>query len=76
MLALPIITWLVARYGACLARQADGAPLLSAASFVVLTWFARCTFAENVFNLVEVAALIWVLKLKVGSDLPAAVAAQ
>jgi hypothetical protein len=29
-----------------------------------------------VFNLVEVAALIWVLKLKVGSHLPAALAAQ
>ncbi len=76
LLVLPIITWLVTRYGDWLGRREDGAPLLSAASFVVLIWFARCTFAENVFNLVEVAALIWVLKLKVGSHLPAALAAQ
>jgi hypothetical protein len=76
VLVLPIITWLVTSYGAWLGRRVDGAPLLSAASFVILIWFARCTFAENVFNLVEVAALIWVLKLKVGSHLPAALAAQ
>src|SRR5271165_737109 len=66
LLVLPLITWMATRYTDCLARRPDGSPLLSAVSFVVLIWFARCTFAENVFNLVEVAALIWVTKLGSG----------
>jgi hypothetical protein len=72
VLVLPLITWLVTKYATYLERRADGAPLLSAASFVVLIWFARCTFAENVFNLIGVAALIWTLRLRVGFSLPAA----
>lgn len=70
LLVLPIITWLVTRYGACLQRQSGGAPLLSAVSFVVLIWFARCTFAENVFNLVEAAVLIRLLRLNAGLCVP------
>jgi hypothetical protein len=71
LLALPIFTWLVTKYTVCLECRAGGCPLLSAVSFVVLIWFARCTFAENVINLIEVAALIWILGLEVGVPLPA-----
>lgn len=63
---LPLFTLAVAGYTKYLARGPGGRPLLSAVSFVVLIWFARCTFAENVFNLIEVAALIWVLRLERG----------
>jgi hypothetical protein len=70
LFVLPIITWLVTKYGACLVRQADGAPLLSAVSFVVLIWFARCTFAENVFNLVGTVVLIRAFRLNLGLCLP------
>jgi len=71
LLVLPLITWLVTRYSACITNWAGGDPLLSAVSFVVLIWFARCTFAENVFNLAGAAILIRVLRLKVGLALPA-----
>ncbi len=74
LLVLPFITWLVARYAACLESRECGHPLLSAVSFVVLIWFARCTFAENVFNLAAAAVLIRTLRLEVVSHLPAAVA--
>jgi hypothetical protein len=70
LLVLPLLTWLVTRYTVWVARRANGGALLSAVSFVVLIWFARCTFAENVFNLVEAAALIWLLRLEVGLHLP------
>jgi hypothetical protein len=70
VLVLPLITWLVTRYGAYLERGVREVPLLSAVSFVVAIWFARCTFAENVFNLVEAAALIWIFRLEVSLDLP------
>ena len=70
LLVLPIFTLLVIQYSACLSRRVDGGALLSAVSFVVLIWFARCTFAENVFNLVEAAFLIWLLRLDVGLHLP------
>jgi hypothetical protein len=75
LLVLPLFTFGVTRYEAFLGRRADGSPLLSAVSFVVLIWFARCTFAENVFNLVEAAVLIWALRLEVGLRLPAPLAA-
>jgi len=64
LLALPGFTWLVSRYERYLAGRPQGASLLSAVSFVVLIWFARCTFAENVFNLVEVGALIWIFRME------------
>ncbi len=63
---LPLFTLGVAAYTRYLARRPGGRPLLSAVSFVVLIWFARCTFAENVFNLAAVAALIWLLRLERG----------
>jgi len=69
---LPLFTLGVAAYTRYLARKPGGRPLLSAVSFVVLIWFARCTFAENVFNLAEVAALIWLLRLEVDLSLPSA----
>jgi hypothetical protein len=69
---LPLFTLGVAGYTRYLARGEGGRPLLSAVSFVVLIWFARCTFAENVFNLIEVAALIWALRLEVGLSPPSA----
>jgi len=74
LLVLPLFTWLVTRYTACLASRGDGDPLFSAVSFVVLIWFARCTFAENMFNLAGAAVLIRVLRLEVGLPLPAPVA--
>jgi len=70
LLVLPLFTWLVTRYAAFLTRRVDGGALLSAVSFVVLIWFARCTFAENVFNLVEAAVLIRVLRLEVSLPVP------
>ncbi len=70
LLVLPLFTWLVSRYAGFLARRVDGGALLSAVSFVVLIWFARCTFAENVFNLVEAAVLIRVLRLEVSLPVP------
>jgi len=70
LLVLPLFTWLVTRYAAFLTRRVDGGALLSTVSFVVLIWFARCTFAENVFNLVEAAVLIRVLRLEVSLPVP------
>ncbi len=70
LLVLPLFTWLVTRYAAFLTRRVDGGALLSTVSFVVLIWFARCTFAENVFNLVEAAVLIRVLGLEVSLPVP------
>jgi hypothetical protein len=66
ILAMPLFTALVVGYSNCLARARNGRPLLSAVSFVVLIWFARCTFAENVINLLIVALLIRMLKLEKG----------
>jgi hypothetical protein len=63
---LPLFTWGVVGYTKYLSRGMGGRPLLSAVSFVVLIWFARCTFAENVINLLEVGMLIWALKLERG----------
>ncbi|MGA7217222.1 MAG: hypothetical protein WBX38_02850 [Candidatus Sulfotelmatobacter sp.] len=61
----PLFTVLIVRYGAWLESGNRRRPLLSAVSFVVLIWFARCTFAENAMSLGEAAALIWLLKLEV-----------
>lgn len=66
IMALPLFTWAVACYTKYLAGGPGGRPLLSAVSFVVLIWFARCTFAENVINLIEAALLIWALRLEKG----------
>ena len=66
IVALPLCTLGVVFYTKYLARGPGGHPLLSAVSFVVLIWLARCTFAENVINLMEVALLIWALKLEKG----------
>jgi hypothetical protein len=72
ILVLPLFTLGVAGYTKFLARSPGGRPLLSAVSFVVLIWFARCTFAENVINLLEIAALIWALRLERGLIVPSA----
>ena len=61
---LPLFTLGVAWYTKYLNSGEAGRPLLSAVSFVVLIWFARCTFAENVINLLEVALLIWAFRLE------------
>jgi|GEM_PF-1888193 hypothetical protein len=61
---LPLFTWGVVKYTNVLAGGASGRPLMSAVSFVILIWFARCTFAENVINLLGAATLIWALKLE------------
>jgi hypothetical protein len=66
IVVLPLFTLGVAWYTKYLARGSAGRPLLSAVSFVVLIWFARCTFAENVINLLEVALLIWIFRLEQG----------
>ena len=63
---LPLFTWGVIKYTNALAGGASGRPLMSAVSFVILIWFARCTFAENMINLLEAALLIWVLRLEKG----------
>jgi hypothetical protein len=63
---LPLFTWGLIQYTNFLARGEGCRPLLSAVSFVVLIWFARCTFAENVINLLEVALLIWAFRLEKG----------
>jgi len=69
---LPLFTWGVVKYTNALAGGAGGRPLMSAVSFVILIWFARCTFAENMINLLEAALLIWVLRLEKGLSVPAA----
>jgi hypothetical protein len=64
---------MVVKYSNFLVRSER--PLMSAVSFVVLIWFARCTFAENVMNLMQVALMIWILRLERGlstSTVPAA----
>ena len=66
IVVLPLFTSGVVWYTKYLNRGEGGRPLLSAVSFVVLIWFARCTFAENVINLIEVATLIWILRLEKG----------
>lgn len=68
LLVMPVFTWMVAKYSNFLDRS--GRPLMSAVSFVVLIWFARCTFAENVINLMEVALMIWILRLESGLCTP------
>ena len=63
MFVLPFFSWGVIQYTNYLSRGGRRT-LMSAVSFVVLIWFARCTFAENVFNLVAVALLIWVFRFE------------
>jgi len=62
IVVLPLFTWGVAKYTNALG--VSGRPLMSAVSFVILMWFARCTFAENVINLLGAATLIWALRLE------------
>jgi hypothetical protein len=61
---LPLFTWGVVKYTASLSCSGTGRPLMSAVAFVILIWFARCTFAENVINLMAVALMIRGLRLE------------
>lgn len=63
---LPLFTLGVGWYTKYLTWGEGGRPLLSAVSFVLLIWFARCTFAENVIGLLAVALLIWAFRLEKG----------
>jgi hypothetical protein len=71
---LPLFTWGVVRYTNFLTRGEGGRPLMSAVAFVIVIWFARCTFAENAINLLEAALLIWAFRLEKGLCVPWAAA--
>jgi hypothetical protein len=70
ILVLPLFTWGMVKYTNFLTRGEGGRPLMSAVAFVIVIWFARCTFAENAINLLEAALLIWAFRLEKGLCAP------
>ncbi|MGH9714422.1 MAG: O-antigen polymerase [Candidatus Acidiferrales bacterium] len=61
---LPLFTWLALVFSKRLVETQERNALLCAASFLMLIWFARSTFAENAFTLVGAALLIRILGLE------------
>lgn len=64
LVALPVFSWMVVKFTRWLPRQGRNSALMTTVSFSVLIWFARCTFAENVMNLILISVFIWSLRLE------------
>lgn len=66
VLLLPSITMLILLLSEKLERKCEEHALLSAVLFVLLIWYARSSFADNLVTFLFVLLLIWGLKLERG----------